>query len=194
MMKQWVRIASLTAAVVTLAGCEVSYKAQDDAMYYTDRGLGQIEKIKHFARSRFDKDYTPQIDDLPLHLSNFDTFICDGSRQIVANFDREERSVAVAFDRMNKYLVRNNPSYPFSDGIYDLFVMQDGSLLVQKDGGTIFQHCRPLINDALKGRIYGGSMPAGGMADVAPVYQYTPTMSPAEYRSAEPSFNSKMTK
>lgn len=175
----------LVLAALGAGGCEVSYKAQDDAMYYTDRGLAQVKKIEQFARSRFDKNYHPEIDDLPLHLSNFDTFICDGARQIVANFDREELSVATKFDGRNKYLTRTVKTYPFSDGIYDLFVMEDGSLLVQKDSATIYQHCRPLVADAMKSKPYqGGDL----------TYEYTPTISPADYNAYDNRFHKAMSK
>lgn len=187
-MKHSLGILSSLAVLAALCACEVSYKAQDDAMYYTDRAIGQYQKVKHYAHSRFNKNYQPTGDNLRLHLSNFDTFICDGARQLVANFDRNERTVSVSFDRKNKYLTRDNPVFPFSDGIYDLFVMEDGTLLVQKDDATILQHCRPLVADAMRGEVFTGNQPV----DIT--YDYTPTISPADYLAADKTFNKSMSK
>ncbi len=179
----------LGTALLALGACEVQHKIQDDAMYYTDRTIGQFRKIEEFGRSRFDKNYHPKVDELPLHLSNFDTFICDGARQIVANFNPEETAVSVQFDGRNKYLLRDNPLYPFGDGIYNLFIMQDGTLLLDKDGATRFQHCRPLVPDSMKQRLYTNAAGA-----VKPTYNYTPTIPPVEYYSAEPRFEKEMQK
>lgn len=178
MIKKTMRLVGIIGVALSLCACEVSYKAQDDAMYYADRGIEQYKKIEHFARSKFDKNYDPRGDNLSLHLSNFDTFICDGARQLIANFDRDENTVSLAFERKNKFLIRTSPAYPFTDGIYDLFIMEDGTLLLEKDGAAIFRHCRPLVHDARSSK----------------PYLYTPTMTPVEYRSAEPSFEKKMAK
>ncbi len=192
-MPRGLKLALSLLAFSALSACEVSYKAQDDAMHYTDRAIGQYHKADEFIKSRFDKNYHPTIDDLPLHLSNFDTFVCDGARQLIANFDREERTVSVSFNGRNKFLSRTDSYYPFTDKIHALFVMEDGSLLLQKDGATIFQHCRPFIADSRKSRPYAGG---GGVPSVTPDanYQYTPTMSPVDYNSAQPAFDSRMTK
>ncbi len=182
-------IFSLLLAGGLLGACEVHYKAQDDAMYYTDRAIGQYHKAETFVRSRFDKNYKhPPKDDLPLHLSNFDTFICDGARQLVANFDRSEMIVSVKFDGKNKYLNRTDVFMPFTDKIYDLYVMDDGTLLVQKDKATILQHCRPLVADSKKSQPFTGGTPT----DLT--YQYTPTVSPADYNSGDTTFNNRMSK
>ena len=180
---------SLLLAAGVLGACEVHYKAQDDAMYYTDRAIGQYDKAKTYVRSRFDKNYKhPPKDDLPLHLSNFDTFICDGARQLVANFDRSEMAVSVKFGGQNKYLTRSDVFMPFTDHIYDLYVMDNGTLLVQKDKATIFQHCRPLVADSQR------SQPFTGGAPTDLTYQYTPTVSPADYNQGDRGFERAMTK
>lgn len=187
-------------AAITAGGCEVHQKAHEDLRYYTDRTVTEYERTADFFRTRFKDDYAPPPPDGSLvHLYNFDTFVCDGARQIVANFDRNEMSVATRFNGQNKFLTRRAPFMPFSDNIYDLFVMDDGTILVQKDGGTIFQHCRPLVPDSLKGQIYGagagGSHVRGGGGGVPAVpYEYTPTISPADYNRGDARFDRAMTK
>jgi hypothetical protein len=182
---------SCIASGLLLTGCEVHYKAHEDARYYTDRTITEYEKTINFARTRFNKDYVPpKPDEMRLHLSNFDTFVCDGARQLIANFDREEKTVALAFDRKNKFLTRQITHMPFTDGIYDLFVMDDGTILVQKDKGTIFQHCRPLVADSIKGEVYKAG--GGGVPPVT--YEYTPTVTPADYNRGDKRFEREMTK
>lgn len=189
---------SLMSAALLLGGCEAHYKFHEDLRYYTDRTVTEYQKTGNFFNNRFREDYTPpRPEEARLHLSNFDTFVCDGARQIIANFDRNEMSVSTKFNGQNKLLTRRDTYMPFSDKIYDLFVMDDGTLLVQKDKGTIFQHCRPLVPDSLKGQVYSAGGPARGSGGggVAPVtYDYTPTISPADYNRGDARFDGAMTK
>lgn len=191
---------SLLAALL-MGGCEVHYKAHEDVRHYTERTITEYEKSYNYFNTRFRDGYTPPgPEPIRLHLSNFDTFICDGARQIIVNFDRDEMRLSTKFDGKNKYLTRRDAYMPFSDNIYDLFVMDDGTLLVQKDKGTIFQHCRPLVPDSLKGEIYGaGGTPTGGVrgggGGVPSVpYEYTPTISPADYNRGDARFDGAMSK
>lgn len=191
----------LLLSTVLIGGCEVHDKFHEDLRHYTDRTVTEYETTSHFFRTRFKDDYAPPPADGSLvHLFNFDTFVCDGARQIVANFDRNEMSVSTSFDANNKFLTRKDTYMPFSDNIYDLFVMDDGTILVQKDKGTIFQHCRPLVPDSLKGEVYGaGTAPQsgirGGGGGVPSVpYEYTPTISPADYNRGDRGFDRAMTK
>lgn len=185
---------TLCLTALMLGACEVGYKAQDDAMYYTDRSIAQYKKGEKFIHSRFDKNYKhPPVSDLPLHLSNFDTFTCDGARQLVANFDRSEMTVSLKFDGKNKYLTRTDTYMPFSDKIYDLYIMDDGTLLLQRDKSTTFQHCRPFIADTRKSQPFtGGGRGAGAPVDMT--YQYTPTISPVDYNRGDRGFERSMTK
>lgn len=198
MKKTTVLPLSLLAAAL-IGGCEVHYKAHEDLRHYTDRTVTEYEKTSHFFRTRFKDDYAPPpADSRLIHLFNFDTFVCDGARQIVANFDRNEMSVSTSFDAKNKFLTRKDTYMPFSDNIYDLFVMDDGTILVQKDKGTIFQHCRPLVPDSMKGDVYGASgrtgVRSGGGGVSSVPYEYTPTISPADYNRGDARFERAMSK
>ena len=176
-------LAAVLAALIGLTACEVMYKAQNDAMYYGDRSIEQFQKTHDYMQTRFGGKPMPPEDPDYIHLINFDTFICDGARQLIVNFDRNDTEASVMFEGSSKLLERSHPLLPFSDGIYQLYVMEDGTLLVEKELTTLFRHCRPLVYDPLN----------------AVPYDFTATMPPEEFhalpvQSAEPKFDQTMTK
>lgn len=112
------------------------------------------------------------------HLYNFDTFVCDGTRQMVVSFNPDGSNASIMFNDIQKLLTRVSPAYPFTDGTYDLYIMPDGTLYLEKYFDVLFKHCRPIVNDPAIAEALG-PMDLGPPAP----YDFTPTISPQEAKA-----------
>lgn len=123
---------------------------------------------------------TPQKvnEDAKMHLHNFDTFVCDGGRQITVTFSPDDLRANVLRDGKDHAMIRSNTAMPYQDGLFELFIMADGSLRFERSKAPLFKHCVPLVDD--KGFVQP--------------YTYTPTVAPEVWHDADPIFREKMGK
>jgi hypothetical protein len=151
------------------------------ALLVTGCSSAVVESGKHVwnnLKRDFKETFGDPVDPKEFHLYNFDTFVCDGTRQVVVSFNPDGSRASILFDDRQKLLTRTTPAYPFTDGIYDLYIMPDGTLYIEKNLSVLFKHCRPLVSDPAMAEALGASV----LGPPAP-YKYTPTIDPMEAKA-----------
>lgn len=151
------------AAILTLSGCTPL------AMQVKDTIMADWEK--HFGKP---------VDPRRNHIYNFDTFICDGARQIIVSFNPTGNKASLMFEKRQILVERDAPSMPFTQPPYAMYIMDDGTLLLEKHNDVIYKHCKPIINDPT-------------VVPKEAVYDYMPTVTPEEAK-ADKLFREAMSK
>lgn len=114
------------------------------------------------------------------HIYNFDTFICDGARQLVVSFNPNGTKASIMFEEKQLLMTRDVPVLPFVSPPYAIYIMEDGTLLLEKHFDVIYKHCKPLVNDPVK-------------KTMVETYEFTPTATPEEMK-ADKIFREQMKK
>lgn len=101
------------------------------------------------------------------HIYNFDTFTCDGARQIIVSFNPNGTRASIMFEEREILMSRDVPVLPFTSPPYAMYIMEDGTLLLEKHFDVLYKHCKPLVNDPVN-------------RTMVKTYDYTPTITPEE--------------
>ncbi|MEM6780809.1 MAG: hypothetical protein AAF569_02990 [Pseudomonadota bacterium] len=149
----------LTISALTLAGCTQLKQVTDTIAEDWNQQFGNAEEEARIEAER-------------IHIYNFDTFVCDGARQLVVSFSPSGLKASIMFEKKQLLMSRDVPIQPFTNAPYAMYIMDDGTLLLEKHFDVIYKHCKPLVNDTV-------------VKGVVKSYDYTPTITPEEARGDE---------
>ena len=138
------------AAILTLSGC------------------AQLTQATANIVADWDKHFGAPVDPDRLHIYNFDTFVCDAARQIIVSFHPTGNKASLMFEETQIMVTREAPSLPFTHPPYAMYIMNDGTLLLEKHNDVVYKHCRPLVNDPVVDHSHSHE------------YEFTPTITPEE--------------
>lgn len=79
----------------------------------------------------------------PARSIEYGTYSCDGSRQYVADYQPDDSSVSVLYDKRS-YLLINDQSGTFRDGTFTLTGPKQGPVTITRDGIAILTNCAPV--------------------------------------------------
>lgn len=144
-------------------------------------GCVQLEQVKERIIYDWNKHFGPPVDPRAHHIYNFDTFTCDAARQLIVSFNPNGTTASIMFEEKQLLLSRTAPIQPYIQPPYAMYIMDDGTLLLEKHMDVLYKHCRPLVDDPTVTEV------------VTFEYDYTPTMTPDQARADE-LFREKMSK
>lgn len=142
------RILLSMAAILTLSGC------------------AQLTQATANIMADWDKHFGAPVDPRRNHIYNFDIFTCDAARQIIVSFHPTGNKASLMFEETQILVEREAPIMPFTHPPYAMYIMNDGTLLLEKHNDVVYKHCKPLVNDPV--------------VDHSHDYDFTPTMTPEE--------------
>lgn len=131
----------------------------------------QIKQVKNKIVEDWDEQFgepDPAEDPSTWHIYNFDTFQCDAARQLIVSFNPNGLKASIMFEERQLLMQREVPVLPFTSPPYAMYIMNDGTLLLEKHFDVLYKHCKPLVNDPV-------------VKTMGPFqYDYTPTITPEE--------------